>query len=163
MTPVALSLGSSLGDRAVHLQRAMAVLSVLPGLNLTRASRVSWTPPVGGVARSFFLNAIVVGETDLSPHALLAACKGLEQKLGRQPTRRFADRIIDIDLLLYGAQSLRDPSLELPHPRLKERAFFLDLLAEVWPDAPHPDGGSWRERYPSPAAFPRVGCLRILR
>ncbi|HND34099.1 MAG TPA: 2-amino-4-hydroxy-6-hydroxymethyldihydropteridine diphosphokinase [Myxococcota bacterium] len=163
MTPVALSLGSSLGDRAVHLQRAMAVLSVLPGLRLTRASRVSWTPPVGGVARSFFLNAVVIGETDLSPHDLLAACKRLEQKLGRRPTRRFADRIIDIDLLLYGTLSLRDPSLELPHPRLKERDFFLDLLAEVWPDAPHPEGGSWRAQYPSPPHFPRVGCLRIRR
>ncbi len=163
MTPVALSLGSSLGDRAVHLQRAMAVLSVLPGLRLTRASRVSWTPPVGGVARSFFLNAVVIGETELSPHQLLAACKALEQKLGRQPTRRYADRIIDIDLLLYGTRSLADATLELPHPRLQERPFFLDLLAEVWPDAPHPEGGSWRERYPAPQPFPRVGCLRIPR
>ena len=163
MTPVALSLGSSLGDRAVHLQRAMAVLSVMPGLRLTRASRISRTPPVGGVARSFFLNAVVIGETELSPHELLWACKRLEQKLGRQPTRRFADRIIDIDLLLYGTTSLCDPSLELPHPRLKERPFFLDLLAEVWPEAPHPDGGGWREHYPSSPRYPRVGCLRILR
>lgn len=161
MTPVALSLGSSMGDRALHLQRAVAALSVLPGLKLRRASRISWTPPVGGVARSFFLNAVLVGKTSLSPIQLLECLKTLERRLGRQATRRYADRIIDIDLLLYGTRSEKEEDLEVPHPRLGERPFFQDLLAEVWPEAPHPDGGFWKQRFPDPHHFPRVGCLRI--
>lgn len=160
MHPVALSLGSSLGPRLQYLQAAVAVLQAQPGLRLLRASRVSWTPPVGGVARSPFLNAVLKAETSLPPLVLLALCKSVELRLGRQPARRFAERVIDVDLLLYGQEILDAPTLLLPHPRLAERDFFLDLLAEVWPDAPNPSsGGPWprAERH-----WPRVAslCLR---
>lgn len=154
MVPVALSLGSSLGNRLQYLQAAVAILSVQPELRLTRASRVSWTPPVGGVAKAPFLNAVLKAETTLSPEALLQCCKRTEEKLGRKPARRFAERCVDVDLLLYGSLRYESETLLLPHPRLQERDFFLDLLQEVWPDSGWPA---------SKRAWPRVACLRLSR
>lgn len=164
MHKVALSLGSSLGPRLQSLQRAVAALEVQPGLHLLKASQVSWTPPVGGVARSPFLNAVLYAETSLNPLELLDLCKMLEQRLGRQPARRFAERRIDVDVLLYGDQIVRAPRLFLPHPRLAERDFFLDLLAEVWPEAPNPySGRPWTDGLPALRRWPRVASLRLSR
>ena len=164
MPLVAISLGSSLGPRLQHLQAAVATLQVQPGLHLLHASRVSWTPPAGGVARSAFLNAVLKAETTLPPLSLLQLCKSLEARLGRRPARRYAERVIDVDLLLYGDQIVQAPALLVPHPRLAERDFFLDLLAEVWPSAPNPfSGRPWAEGLPPRRHWPRVGSLQLSR
>jgi 2-amino-4-hydroxy-6-hydroxymethyldihydropteridine diphosphokinase len=158
MIPVALSLGSSLGNRLAQLQMALCTLHAQEGLFIRRSSRVAWTPAVGGVARASFLNAVLYAETSLSAEALLACCKRLETRLGRQPSRRFAERVIDIDILLYGQQRRQNDPL-LPHPRLSERDFFLDLLSEVWPEAPDPSGRSYLALHPPQRHWPRVAML----
>ncbi|MFZ5478333.1 MAG: 2-amino-4-hydroxy-6-hydroxymethyldihydropteridine diphosphokinase [Myxococcota bacterium] len=141
---VALALGSSLGDRAEALRLALSALEVTPGLRVVRVSRVLATAPAGGVARGVFLNAVVRGVAALSPAELLATCKRIERLLRRRPARRWADRVVDVDVLLYDRAVIAEPDLRVPHPRLAERDFLLQALAEVWPDAPNPwTGEPW--------------------
>lgn len=161
-TPAALALGASLGDRARTLLLAARAVDAQAGIRVVGSSAILATPPVGGVARRSFLNAVLYIETDLAPAELLATCKGLEVRLGRRPTRSWADRVIDIDVLLYGRLVLTTGTLRVPHPRLAERDFFLQALAEAWPDAPNPwTGAPWsntlrsRREYPAVARIPR--------
>jgi 7,8-dihydro-6-hydroxymethylpterin-pyrophosphokinase len=84
----------------------------------------------------------------------------VERRLGRRPSRRYAERVIDVDLLLFGAEILETSDLVLPHPRLPERDFFLDLLAEVWPEALDPRNGEpWTRTHPAQRRWPRVAML----
>jgi 2-amino-4-hydroxy-6-hydroxymethyldihydropteridine diphosphokinase len=157
MNDVVLGLGSSLGDRTQALKMACAVLSVTPGLTLLKKSRVAWTPAAGGVAKGPFLNAALLCQTSLSPENLLVVCKNTETLLGRKAAPRFADRRIDIDILLFGSLILETELLQIPHPRLKDRDFFLDLLQEVKPGAWNP---LTQTPWPSPVrCWPRVACL----
>jgi 2-amino-4-hydroxy-6-hydroxymethyldihydropteridine diphosphokinase len=158
--PAALALGASLGNRERALSLAVRALDARPDLTVVRASRVYATRPIGGVARAGFLNAVVRVQTSLSPLDLLAVCKDLERRLGRRPTRSWADRVIDLDVLLYDARIVTEPGLRIPHPRLAERDFFLAALAEAWPDAPNPwTGLPWATTLPARAIWPVVGVL----
>lgn len=158
--PVALALGASLGDTARTLRLAVHALDATPGLRVERCSRVLATPPAGGVARGAFLNAVLRARTTLSPSALLAACKEIEVRLGRRPTRRWADRVLDVDILLYDRLVLATEALRIPHPRLPERDFFLAALAEAWPDAVNPwTGLRWTDTLPARGSWPVVGTL----
>jgi 2-amino-4-hydroxy-6-hydroxymethyldihydropteridine diphosphokinase len=163
-TPVAIALGSSLGDGVATLTLAHAALTVQPGLRITRASPLYATPPEGGVARGAFVNAVLAGESSLAPVDLLVLLKRLELRLGRGSARRWADRALDLDLLLHGDTvcDVATPAgpLTLPHPRMRARAFVLVPLARAWPGARDPRDG---ERYADlPAArvpLPVVGVL----
>lgn len=135
-----LGIGSNLGDRLALMQRAVELLGAETGIVLTRCSRVWETDAVGGPPQPDFLNVVVRAEIDVAPHALLAACQRVEAALGRVRDVRWGPRTVDIDVLLIGAREVDEPALEVPHPRLHERAFVLMPLLEIDPDPVLPDG-----------------------
>ena len=143
-----LGLGANLGDREVSLTQALVLLQNAPdlvvgwagGIVVTRSSSIYETAPWGYTQQPDFLNCVFEVETRLSPVALLRRTQGVEQAVGRQPSFRYGPRLIDVDILLYGgvALSLDQPDLQLPHPRLAERAFVLTPLAELAGELVHP-------------------------
>jgi len=147
MTPVqaCVGLGGNVGDVARTLAAAFEALDGLPETRLLRASRVYRTPAWGRRDQPDFLNAAALLETRLSAQALLAALLAIEQRHGRDRGRdeaaRWGPRSLDLDLLLYGEAVIDAPGLEVPHPRLHERAFALVPLADVAPDALIPGRG----------------------
>jgi len=132
----AIGLGSNLGDRARHLFSAVASIVALPDTSILRLSSARETEPVGNPDQPRFLNAAVTIRTGLPPAALLTALLEIEQAHARVrvPGARWGPRTLDLDLLLFGEEIVRLPGLTLPHPRLHERAFVLDPLAEIAPD-----------------------------
>jgi 2-amino-4-hydroxy-6-hydroxymethyldihydropteridine diphosphokinase len=134
---VFLGLGSNLGDREAALERAGRRLEER-GFTRRGESALYLTEPVGGPPQGWFLNAVLEGETALSPEELLAACLDVERAMGRVRDVRHGPRTVDIDLLLYGQEQRPGPGLVLPHPRLHERRFVLVPLAEIAPTVVHP-------------------------
>ena len=135
-----VGLGSNLGDRSAQLNRALELLAAQPGLRLLRASRHYETAPWGVTDQPPFRNAVAELETTLTPLDLLAVLKSIERQLGRQPRRRWGEREIDLDLLLYGDRRVVEPDLDVPHPRMWKRLFVLEPLAELRPNMSAPDG-----------------------
>jgi 2-amino-4-hydroxy-6-hydroxymethyldihydropteridine diphosphokinase len=135
MAEAFVALGSNLGDRAANLTRARAALAA-GAMQIMGASSVYETEPWGPVPQGSYLNQVVRGTTKLAPRALLAALHTIEAKLGRNRRNeiRFGPRVIDLDILLYDDLTLTEPDLEIPHPRMLERAFVLVPLAEIAPD-----------------------------
>jgi 2-amino-4-hydroxy-6-hydroxymethyldihydropteridine diphosphokinase len=133
---VFIALGTNLGDREANLQRAKTALS--PEVHLVRESSIYETAPWGFKDQPDFLNQVIEARTDLSPRALLAHLKAIEARLGRQKTFRNGPRLIDLDILFYGSRIIRESDLQIPHPRLADRAFVLVPLAELAPDFLHP-------------------------
>ncbi len=135
-TRVYVALGSNLGNRRGNLTRAVERIDRLEGTRVTARSSLWETEPVDcpeGSPR--FLNAVVELRTSLDPGGLLAGLQGIERDLGRPPgLPRNAPRSIDLDILLFGSQRMRDETLEIPHPRMGARAFVLIPLAELNPD-----------------------------
>lgn len=130
---VAIGLGTNMGDRAGNLQTAVDGLRRL--LSDLRSSRVYETEPMLVRSQPAFLNAVCTGETCLTPRQLMFALQDLELSIGRKPQAvRYGPRIIDLDLLLYGECVIEEPGLEVPHPRMRERGFVLEPLAELSPD-----------------------------
>lgn len=132
-----LSLGSNVGERAEQIARAIAALNEA-GVRVVRQSSLYRTEPVDFEVQSWFLNCVVVAETELMPRQLLRAVRQVEQELGRRKLVRRGPRAIDIDILLYGANRITAPDLEIPHPRMAERRFVLAPLAEIAPTLRHP-------------------------
>lgn len=131
-----IGLGSNLGNRRVNLARAVEDLSLLPGTSLLAASSIYRSKPEGdGFSKDFF-NAAVGVRTELSAEELLEACLDIENTLGRDRSR--PDRTIDLDILLYGNEVFNDADLTVPHPRMSQRRFVLEPLAEIAPDVLHP-------------------------
>lgn len=141
---VAIGLGSSLGDRRRTLELAVLRMGTA-GMHLVRASRWYASPPLaGGTARNPFLNGVALYSTTLSPEAVLARCRALEDAFGRRRARHWGDRTLDVDVLQYGDRVSTDADLILPHPAIARRPFVLDPLVEVWPDAIDPvTGVAW--------------------
>ena len=139
MPVVFLGLGTNLGDRAANLAAARQQLG--EKLTLIRASSVYETEPWGYREQPAFLNQALQAETDLSPQRLLRLLKRLERRLGRTRTFRYGPRLIDIDILFYDRTVINSRRLQIPHPRLPERAFVLVPLAEIAPDFVHPTLG----------------------
>jgi 2-amino-4-hydroxy-6-hydroxymethyldihydropteridine diphosphokinase len=133
-----LSLGSNLGDRAGYLRRALDMLHTSPGIEVMRASGLYETAPVGELNQPEFLNLAAEIETVLEPLELLNACKTIERRLGRLPGPQWGPRTVDIDIVLYGLDRVAEETLEVPHPRFRERRFVLAPLAEIAPDAVDP-------------------------
>jgi len=131
MPVAAVGLGANVGDCAATIGQAIEALGELGVLRAR--SRLYRTKAWGITAQPDFLNAAVLLETDLGPRELLAALQGIERKLGRSTTYRWAPRIIALDILTYGDLALDEPELTIPHPHLLERAFALAPLAEIDP------------------------------
>ena len=134
----AIGLGSNLGDRAAHIGRAVGALAELG--TLVRVSSLYETAPVGGPRQGPYLNSVAVIDTELAPHELLARCRQIELQAGRERRERWGPRTLDLDILLYGDETIAEDGLTIPHPRMTERRFVLEPLLEVWPDAVLPDG-----------------------
>lgn len=137
-----VGLGANLGDREGTLRRALELLEAADGIDVAAVSAFRETDPVGYLDQPRFLNAAARLETELAPRALLEALLGVEQELGRvRSGPRFGPRTIDLDLLLYGELELDEEGLTVPHPRLHERSFVLEPLAELAPGLVVPGRG----------------------
>ena len=137
---VAVALGSNVGDREAYLAFAVGRLSSL--LSNLRQSRWHDTAPVGVPSdQSRYLNGVVVGETALTARALLNELLAIEQAAGRTRPAPRAPRTLDLDLILFGNERIREAGLVVPHPRFRERLFVLEPLAEVAPGWVDPDSG----------------------
>jgi 2-amino-4-hydroxy-6-hydroxymethyldihydropteridine diphosphokinase len=134
-----LGLGSNQGDRLDRLRRAMEMLGDR-GARPVRSSRVYETDPEGGPPQPDYLNAVLEVKTELEPRALLEASLDVEADLGRVRGERWGPRVIDIDILTYGDLRVDEPDLQVPHPRMHERAFVMVPLLELVADPPLPGG-----------------------
>lgn len=133
---VYLSLGSNLGDRAANLEEAMERLAAFG--TVRGVSSLYETEPVDVTDQPWFLNCVLVLETDSAPRDLLQRTLAVEKELGRQRTRDKGPRTIDIDILLHGDRVVDEPGLKIPHPAMQQRRFVLEPLAEIAPDVRHP-------------------------
>ena len=132
MTPVAIALGSNLGDRAGNLQEAAQRIARF--VQQLRLSSLHDTEPLGVAPQPRFLNAAGVGATALGARDLLNELLAVEQALGRVRPFAGAPRTIDLDLILYNAAVIDEPGLTVPHPRFRDRRFVLAPLVEIAPD-----------------------------
>lgn len=135
-----VALGSNLGEREAHLRAALAGLE-RAGIEVTASSSVWETEPAGGATGPWFLNMVVRVETRLAPPEILAALQALERAAGRVGAERNAPRTLDLDLLHLRGLAWRDARLTLPHPRMWQRRFVVEPLAEVAPDLRDPATG----------------------
>lgn len=133
---VYLSLGSNLGDRQSNLRNAIGRLLELG--NVLEVSSLYETEPVEFIDQPWFLNCAVALRTELIPREFLAGLLAIERSLGRERTQPKGPRLIDIDILLYGAATIKTPQLTVPHPAMQERRFVLEPLAEIAPELKHP-------------------------
>lgn len=134
---VYLSLGSNLGDRSHYLDEALRLLQD-GDLTVIRRSSLYETAPRDLVDQPWFLNLVAEVETSLFPRQLLARIKQVERRLGRRTTVDKGPRNIDIDILFFGSWVIDTRDLVIPHPRLQDRLFVLQPLAELAPDLRHP-------------------------
>jgi 2-amino-4-hydroxy-6-hydroxymethyldihydropteridine diphosphokinase len=140
MTPVAIGLGSNVGERLEHLQRGLIALT--DAVAVYRCSSVWESEPMYQVTQPAFLNACCTGETSLEPADLLVTLQQIERAEGRRPGGpRYGPRELDLDLLLYGTRVLDEPDLQVPHLGIDERSFVLVPLAEVAGDWDVPGTG----------------------
>ncbi|MBM4039030.1 MAG: 2-amino-4-hydroxy-6-hydroxymethyldihydropteridine diphosphokinase [Planctomycetes bacterium] len=139
MADAYVGLGSNLGDRAATLREALRRLGLLQGIQVVAASAFHETAPVGGPPwQPAFLNAAAHLRVAAGPEDLLDCLLAVEDALGRLRAERWGPRTLDLDLLLYDDRVVRTLRLVLPHPRLHERLFVLEPLAEIAPEAVHP-------------------------
>ena len=142
MTVAYLSIGSNIGDRLHHLVEAVRALHSHDGVKVVAVSSIYETAPVGYTDQADFLNVTVCVGTVASAQELLALCQQVEQELGRERTIRWGPRTVDLDILLYGTDSIEEENLVVPHPRMHERAFVLIPLLEIAPAVVHPTTGT---------------------
>lgn len=165
MKTIYLSLGSNLGDREGYLREAIALVGA-EGLRVLRVSSLYETEPMEVRDQPWFLNLVVEAETDLLPKQVLARIRKIERGLGRRRGRPKGPRTIDIDILLYGESVIETTELTVPHPRLAERRFVLEPLAELVPELRHPvNRRTMRELLAATAdqVVKRIGPLRDTR
>jgi 2-amino-4-hydroxy-6-hydroxymethyldihydropteridine diphosphokinase len=134
VTRAYVGLGANLGPREVTLLRAVDLLAAAEEVEVVEVSQLRETDPVGVVDQPRFLNGVVALETSLSPRELLDLLLEVERALGRVRTERWGPRTVDLDLLVYGDEAVDEPGLRVPHPRLGDRRFALEPLAELAPD-----------------------------
>jgi 2-amino-4-hydroxy-6-hydroxymethyldihydropteridine diphosphokinase len=136
-----IGLGSNLDDPAAQIRRAMQALAAMPETRVARRSSLYRNPPAGFLDQPEFINAVARIETGLAPRDLLERLLAIERVQGRVRDFPNAPRTLDLDILLYGERTVREPGLTIPHPRMLERAFALVPLAEIAPDAVVPGDG----------------------
>jgi 2-amino-4-hydroxy-6-hydroxymethyldihydropteridine diphosphokinase len=133
VTRAYVGLGANLGPREVTLLRAVDLLAAANGVEVAAVSQLRETEPVGVVDQPPFLNGAVAIETSLTARELLDLLLETERALGRIRGERWGPRTVDLDLLLYGEETVDEPGLRVPHPRLAVRRFALEPLAELDP------------------------------
>jgi 2-amino-4-hydroxy-6-hydroxymethyldihydropteridine diphosphokinase len=138
-TTVFLSLGTNLGDREANLRAGIAALAGA-GVRVTRVSSIYETEPVDYLEQGWFLNCVVEGETELGAVELLRVLREIEARMGSKKLIAKGPRILDMDILLYGDETIETEELQVPHPRMLERRFVLAPLAEIAPGLRH---ASW--------------------
>jgi 2-amino-4-hydroxy-6-hydroxymethyldihydropteridine diphosphokinase len=136
MTKAYISAGSNLGDRQANLEFAVQSLKKIGAVE--NVSSCFETEPVGFLDQPWFLNSAIELETQFKPFQLLHYCQGIEASCGRMRTFPNAPRTLDLDILLYGDVTTNEAGLIIPHPRLSERRFVLEPLAQIAPDLIHP-------------------------
>jgi 2-amino-4-hydroxy-6-hydroxymethyldihydropteridine diphosphokinase len=136
-----VGLGANLGPREITLLRAVDLLAETEGVEVRAVSQLRETEPVGVVDQPLFLNGAVVLNTSLSPRELLDRLLEIERELGRVRDLRWGPRVVDLDLLVYGDRQIDERGLRVPHPRLHERRFALEPLAELDPELDVPGLG----------------------
>jgi len=137
-----VGLGANLGSRRETIEHAVALLAGTAGVEVVAVSSFRDTEPVGVVDQPRFLNAAAAIDTVLAPQELLDVLLAIERQLGRvRDGTRWGPRTIDLDLLLYGDDVVDEPGLRVPHPRLQERRFVLEPLAELDPELAVPGAG----------------------
>ena len=143
LTNACIGLGANLGDAKASVRQAIAALDLLPATRLLRASKLYRTRAWGQTEQPDFINAAVVLETGLGARELLDRLLGLERDFGRVRVEgdRWGPRTLDLDLLVFGDAVIDEPGLQVPHPRLHQRAFALLPLAEIAPDVSIPQVG----------------------
>lgn len=137
---VVIALGSNLGNREENIELAVAELNKI--IDVTHLSTLYETDPVGGPQQPDYLNAVLIGESELAPRELLKAALSIESELGRVREVHWGARTIDIDLIVLGELLISSPELEIPHPRAYQRAFVLEPWLEIDPSAQIPGYGS---------------------
>ncbi len=159
MVTAYLALGSNLGDRRAFLHAAAAALRQVAGICIFAESGIYETVPEGNAAEPLYLNAVVRVDTSLTARQLLDSCLAIERMLGRGRSADGAKRarVIDIDLLLFGGQTIDEPGLQVPHPALLARPFVRIPLADVaTPGLCHPQAGERLDK-----SSPDVGVWRL--
>ena len=145
-----VGLGSNLGEREATLREALTRLGELDGVAVVAVSSFRETDPVGNVDQPRFVNGAAEIVTNLGPRELLDRLLEVERSLGRDRSReeRWGPRTVDLDLLLYGDETVGEVGLEIPHPRLSERPFVLEPLLELDPELRLPNGRALRDLHP---------------
>jgi 2-amino-4-hydroxy-6-hydroxymethyldihydropteridine diphosphokinase len=141
MAKAYVGLGANLGPKEVTLLRAVDLIAAEDGIEVLELSELRETAPVGVVDQPEFLNGALALETSLAPRELLDVLLRVEQELGRVRGERWGPRTIDLDLLVYGDETVDEPGLRVPHPRLHERRFALEPLADLEPELQIPGLG----------------------
>jgi 2-amino-4-hydroxy-6-hydroxymethyldihydropteridine diphosphokinase len=132
---VFIALGSNLGDRLEHLRAGMAMLEQHPNIQVLATSRIIETEPFGvSSQQNAYLNAAAELETTLTASELLAVMLEIEKSQGRERKERWGERTLDLDILIYGTEMIAEPNLEIPHPRMLERAFVLTPMLDIAPN-----------------------------
>ena len=139
MSTVYLALGSNVGNREENLRHAVDLLRET-GVTIQKVSTTYETEPVDYLDQDWFLNSVLQAETDLAPLELLKAMRAIESAMGSKKAFLKGPRLIDLDILLFGDETIANPELQVPHPRMLDRKFVLVPLAEIAPELRHP---SW--------------------
>ena len=142
MTLAYVGLGANLGSREETLRRAVELLADADRMEVLAVSRLRETDPVGVVDQPPFLNGAVEVDTTRTPRELLDLLLEIERSLGRVREERWGPRTVDLDLLVYGDELVDEPGLRVPHPRLHERRFALEPLADLDPELHIPGRGA---------------------
>jgi 2-amino-4-hydroxy-6-hydroxymethyldihydropteridine diphosphokinase len=140
MTTVYLAMGTNVGNREENLRRALVLLAEA-GVKIKKTSSIYETEPVDYLEQDWFLNGVLEAETELTPKDLLRTLRGIESAMGSKKAFAKGPRLIDLDILLYGEQTIQTPELQVPHPRMLKRKFVMVPLVEIAPELRHP---SWK-------------------
>ncbi len=126
-----IGIGSNIGDRRKFIDGSIEGLKNVPGVSVTRVSSIYETIPVSDIPQGKYLNGVIEIETEVGPKALLKELLRIEEALGRKRTVKNAPRTIDLDILYYGDERVKEGGLEIPHPKIAEREFVLKGLREL--------------------------------
>jgi 2-amino-4-hydroxy-6-hydroxymethyldihydropteridine diphosphokinase len=135
-----IGLGSNMGNKRAYIQNALGHLNNYPGVRLLRVASLYESAPWGYLDQEWFINTVAEVETSLAPEQLLQGLLAIEKNLDRTREIKWGPRTVDLDILLYGQETINLPQLQIPHPRMHERAFVLVPLAELCPELPLPQG-----------------------
>jgi 2-amino-4-hydroxy-6-hydroxymethyldihydropteridine diphosphokinase len=158
-----LSLGSNIGNREAYLKAAVKIIKTHSSIKVTKVSGLYQSEPVGYALQRLFLNIVIEIETSLSPRELLMVCQFIEEFLKRKRKVEWGPRTIDVDILLYGQEEIKQPGLTIPHPEMSKRIFVLVPLLEIVPHITFPNGNPVRSflDFLSLEGIERVGNLEI--